>query len=71
MAILSKEVESTIDTINKQVSGYWRPRVNSLFNLGFRLNIRDAFGDIRSQWSSPGNMPVSWQWKFENENEKL
>jgi hypothetical protein len=71
MAILSKEVESTIDTINKQVSGYWRPSVNPLFNLGFRLNVRDVFGNIRSHWSGPGNMLVSWQWNFDNESEKL
>jgi CRISPR-associated endonuclease Csn1 len=67
-AILRPEAKERIENINKQVNGYWRPTVNVLFKLGFRLNIRDAFGNIRTNWSGSGHMPVSWSINYEGEN---
>jgi hypothetical protein len=67
-AILRPEARERMENINKQVNGYWRPSVNVLFKLGFRLNIRDAFGNIRTNWSGSGHMPVSWSINYEGEN---
>lgn len=66
-AILVPKALEKIVLINKQIEGYWRPSINTLFKLGLRINVRNTFGQLRTTWRGHGHMPTSWSINFEDD----